>query len=156
MACFQTGLLGSVPCLVWVTEELLQPKRELLPGQVQGGGQLAAALPIPPSPLCLASPEGYTERTPAVTPKDTYAEGSGGQEDGQNDSLLYSNFNQTLQQTLIKHALLPNDNKVHVLYSYFVLTTLTEKMSVKSTAKKKGEGGLFARPKIKAFLGTWI
>lgn len=111
--------------MVWVTEELLQPARELLPGQVQGRGQQAAALPIPPSPLCLASPEGYTERMPAVTLKDTYAEGSGGQEDGQNDSLLYSNFNQTLQQTLVKHALLPNDNKVHVLY--IVLTTLTEK-----------------------------
>ena len=31
-----------------------------------------------------------------MTPKDTYAEGSGGQEDGQGDSLLSSNFNQTL------------------------------------------------------------
>ena len=32
------------------------------------------------------------ERTAAVTPKDTYAEGSGGHEDGQSDSFLYTYY----------------------------------------------------------------
>ena len=51
----QAEVLLSLPCLVWVTEQWLQPAGKMLHSQVQGGGWVAAvSTPRPPAPRASA------------------------------------------------------------------------------------------------------
>lgn len=93
----QTGMLASLPCFVWVTEELLQPAKERLQSQVWVGGKR-----LGPQGLCLRNHHSYGYKENLC--RDWGGGGTVNKEDGQSDSLLF-HFYSDPSPDLIKHSL---------------------------------------------------
>lgn len=109
----QTGMLASLPCFVWVTEELLQPAKERLQSQVWVGGKR-----LGPRGLCLRNHRSYGYKENLFR---DWGMGAGGGRLTKRMGrviLFSSTFTQTLRQTslnILSNSPPQRENEVPVL-----------------------------------------
>ena len=140
-------LCSPVLCFVWVTEELLQPAKEMLPSHVWRGGPELGRLPLPHL-LCASFSRGLCLRGSAPVLRGM------GKDDGLNSSLFPSSSNQTLYQmppppfNALSYTSPTGENEVRVLHSCFVQTII---LGRKGQQQQQPKQDPFVCPQIKAF-----